>query len=40
LGQLDLNNGDAAAAKAKFEIAKDEMGRRDISEYVYMHVPT
>jgi hypothetical protein len=26
---LDLNNGDAAAAKAKFEIAKDEMGRRD-----------
>jgi hypothetical protein len=31
LGQLDLNNGDAAA-KAKFEIAKDEMGRRDYSE--------
>jgi outer membrane protein assembly factor BamD (BamD/ComL family) len=36
LGQLDLNNGDAAAAKAKFEIAKDEMGRRDYSEYVYI----
>jgi hypothetical protein len=35
LGQLDLNNGDAAA-KAKFEIAKDEMGRRDYSEYVYI----
>jgi hypothetical protein len=35
LGQLDLNNGDAAAAKAKFEIAKDEMGR-DYSEYVYI----
>jgi hypothetical protein len=33
---LDLNNGDAAAAKAKFEIAKDEMGRRDYSEYVYI----
>jgi hypothetical protein len=27
---------DAAAAKAKFEIAKDEMGRRDYSEYVYI----
>jgi cytochrome c-type biogenesis protein CcmH/NrfG len=36
LGQLDLNNGDAAAAKAKFEIAKNEMGRRDHSEYVYI----
>jgi hypothetical protein len=35
LGQLDLN-GDAAAAKSKFEIAKDEMGRRDYSEYVYI----
>jgi hypothetical protein len=36
LGQLDLNNGDLAGAKAKFEIAKDEMGRRDYSEYVYI----
>jgi hypothetical protein len=33
---MDLNNGDAAAAKSKFEIAKDEMGRRDYSEYVYI----
>jgi hypothetical protein len=31
---MDLNNGDAAA-KAKFEIAKDEMGRRDFpSTYI------
>jgi outer membrane protein assembly factor BamD (BamD/ComL family) len=36
IGTVDLNNGDAAAAKAKFEIAKDEMGRRDYSEYVYI----
>jgi hypothetical protein len=35
IGTVDLNNGDAAAAKAKFEIAKDEMGRRDL-EYVYI----
>jgi hypothetical protein len=36
---MDLNNGDAAAAKSKFEIAKDEMGRRDFPS-TYMHVPT
>jgi hypothetical protein len=40
LGQLDLNNGDAAAAKAKFEIAKDEMGRRDYPSTYILHVPT
>jgi hypothetical protein len=37
---MDLNNGDAAAAKAKFEIAKDEMGRRDYSSTYILHVPT
>jgi hypothetical protein len=34
---MDLNNGDAAAAKAKFEIAKDEMGRRDYSSTYILH---
>ncbi|CAM2832651.1 Tetratricopeptide repeat-containing protein [Flavobacterium frigoris] len=36
LGQMDLNKGDGAAAKAKFELAKKEMGRRDFWEYVYI----
>jgi Flp pilus assembly protein TadD len=36
LGELDLNSGDVAAAKAKFELAKEEMGRKDYGEYVYI----
>lgn len=36
LGQMDLSKGDVAAAKAKFELAKKEMGRRDFQEYVYI----
>jgi cytochrome c-type biogenesis protein CcmH/NrfG len=36
LGQMDLNKGDVVAAKAKFELAKKEMGRRDFGEYVYI----
>jgi hypothetical protein len=30
----DLNNGDAAANKSKFEIARD--GKKRFSEYVYI----
>jgi cytochrome c-type biogenesis protein CcmH/NrfG len=36
LGQLDLNNDDLAAAKIKFALVKEEMGRRDFEEYVYI----
>ncbi|WP_143031851.1 tetratricopeptide repeat protein [Flavobacterium gillisiae] len=36
LGQMDLNKGDVVAAKAKFELARKEMGRRDFGEYVYI----
>jgi Flp pilus assembly protein TadD len=36
LGELDLNSGDVTAAKAKFELAKEEMGRKDYGEYVYI----
>ncbi|MEZ7507294.1 hypothetical protein [Flavobacterium sp. Arc2] len=36
LGQLDLNNGKAAEAKAKFDLAIKEMRRKDFEEYVYV----
>ncbi|UQD55989.1 lipopolysaccharide assembly protein LapB [Flavobacterium sp. K5-23] len=36
LGQLDLNKGDVVAAKAKFELAKKDMRRKDFEEYVYI----
>ncbi|MEO8253857.1 MAG: tetratricopeptide repeat protein [Flavobacterium sp.] len=36
LGQIDLENKDAAAAKAKFEIVKKEMRKKDFEEYVYI----
>lgn len=36
LGQIDLDNGDVMAAKAKFELAKKEMRKKDFEEYVYI----
>lgn len=36
LGQMDLDKGDVAAAKTKFALVKEEMGRRDFEEYVYI----
>lgn len=36
LGQIDLDNGDTMAAKAKFELAKKEMRKKDFEEYVYI----
>ncbi|PRZ26604.1 tetratricopeptide repeat protein [Flavobacterium granuli] len=36
LGQIDLDNGDVVAAKAKFELAKKEMRKKDFEEYVYI----
>jgi len=36
LGQLDLDNGKAAAAKANFDAAIKEMKRKDFEEYVYV----
>ncbi|WP_413999401.1 tetratricopeptide repeat protein [Flavobacterium sp. W1B] len=36
LGQIDLDNGDLMAAKAKFELAKKEMKKKDFEEYVYI----
>jgi hypothetical protein len=35
LGQMDLNDGNAAA-KTKFDLAIEEMGRRDFEEFVYV----
>ncbi|HJS01248.1 MAG TPA: tetratricopeptide repeat protein [Flavobacterium sp.] len=36
LGQIDLENNDATAAKAKFDIVKNEMRKKDFEEYVYI----
>jgi cytochrome c-type biogenesis protein CcmH/NrfG len=36
LGQMDLNSGNSAAAKTKFDLAIEEMGRRDFEEYIYV----
>jgi len=36
LGQIDLENNDAAAAKAKFEIVKTQMRKKDFEEYIYI----
>ncbi|MFL9845978.1 tetratricopeptide repeat protein [Flavobacterium rhizosphaerae] len=36
LGNIDLNNGDAAAAKVKFDKVQDEMRRRDVDQLVYI----
>jgi hypothetical protein len=36
---MDLNNGDAAAAKSKFEIAKDD-GKKRLFRVRILHVPT
>lgn len=36
LGQLDLNANNSTAAKAKFEVAIKEMGRRDFEEFVFV----
>ncbi|MGO4819612.1 tetratricopeptide repeat protein [Flavobacterium sp. W22_SRS_FP1] len=36
LGQMDLNDGNLAAAKTKFDLAIEEMGRRDFEEFVYV----
>lgn len=36
LGQMDLNSGNPAAAKTKFDLAIEEMGRRDFEEYIYV----
>ena len=33
---MDLDNGNVAAAKAKFELAINEMRRKDFEEYVYV----
>ncbi|MFT5713802.1 MAG: putative Zn-dependent protease, partial [Flavobacterium sp.] len=36
LGQMDLNDGNVSAAKTKFDLAIEEMGRRDFEEFVYV----
>lgn len=36
LGQIDLENNNAAAAKANFDIVKAEMRKKDFEEYVYI----
>jgi predicted Zn-dependent protease len=36
LGHLELNKGNIAAAKAKFDLAKKEMRKKDFMEYVYI----
>lgn len=36
LGQLDLNKGDAASAKAKFDQVLKDLKKKDIEEYVYV----
>jgi cytochrome c-type biogenesis protein CcmH/NrfG len=36
MGQLDLDNGNAAAAKTNFNAAIKEMRRKDFEEYVYI----
>lgn len=36
LGQIDLENNNAAAAKAKFDIVKGAMRKKDFEEYIYI----
>ena len=36
LGQIDLEKNDVAAAKAKFDLAKNAMRKKDFEEYVYI----
>ncbi len=36
LGQIDLDNGDIAAAKVKFDLAKNNMRKKDFEEYIYI----
>ena len=36
LGQLDLESGNASAAKAKFDLATQGMRKKDVEEYVYI----
>ncbi|HTG67180.1 MAG TPA: tetratricopeptide repeat protein, partial [Flavobacterium sp.] len=36
LGQIDLENNDVAAAKAKFELAKGQARKKDFDEYIYI----
>lgn len=36
LGQIDLNNGNAAAAQAKFDAVEKELGKRDVEQLIYI----
>lgn len=36
LGQIDLNNGNTAAAQTKFAAVEEEMGRRDVDQLIYI----
>lgn len=36
LGQLDLNKGDVASAKAKFDAVTKDVKKRDVEEYIYV----
>jgi tetratricopeptide (TPR) repeat protein len=36
LGQIDLENNDVVAAKAKFETAKSQARKKDFDEYIYI----
>lgn len=36
LGQIDLENNDVTAAKAKFELAKSQARKKDFDEYIYI----
>ncbi len=36
LGQMDLNNGDATAAKSKFDLVAKDLKKKDFEEYIYI----
>lgn len=36
LGQIDLNNGDATSAKAKFDMLIKDLKKKDVEEYIYI----
>ena len=36
LGQIDLDNGDATAAKSKFDMVAKDLKKKDFEEYVYI----
>src|SRR5690606_36146018 len=36
LGHIDLNNGNASAASAKFKAVEDEMRRKDVEQLIYI----